>query len=100
MVDIFVGQSALRFQLTCGCEIFGTTSASIQFTRPNGTAGEWSASILNGTKGIIYHDVQSSSEIDVSGEWTLWSKVTFADGRIGYGQPVKQKVYTVGLNRY
>jgi hypothetical protein len=92
MSDIYVGQSSLRIQLTCGQDITGALSLKIKYLKPNGVTGEWVATDGGTATGIIYYDVVLATEIDVPGVWTFWSYVKFSDGREGYGDPITQDV--------
>ena len=96
MSTIFAGQSALRIRLTCGQDISGALEQKIRFRKPDGTVGEWSAAIEDADNGILYHDISSEIDISEPGVWTFWAYVKFSDGRIGYGEAVKQRVYPEG----
>lgn len=96
MSDIFVGQSGLRIQLNTGVDITDSISLLIKYRKPGGSTGEWAANSAGDTGGVIYYDPTGTSEIDTPGVWTVWAYVTFADGRIGIGNPAQIRVKMEG----
>lgn len=96
MAKIFVGQSALRFVADTNVDITGATGTLIKYTKPDGSTGTFSASILDAEEGTIYYDVVNTTELDQAGVWYMWAHVTFSDGRVAQGVPVRVKVYVEG----
>jgi len=99
MGRLHIGQTRLRISLTCGTNITGATETLIKYKKPNNVQGHWDASILTPASGVIYYDVANTSDLDMEGAWTLWSHVTFSDGKVAAGDPVKMAVYTEGKNK-
>jgi len=95
MGRIFKGQSALRITLKTFCDLEGVLSAVIRFGKPNGRTGEFAAAVGDTAKGIIFHEC-IEGEIDISGWWSFWAFITFADGRTAAGQAAKVFVWKQG----
>lgn len=71
MGKIYVGQTALRIQLSTGIDLTDIT-VSIKYEKPDGTTGVWQASKLNDS-GTIYYDINTVTDLDQSGDWTFWA---------------------------
>jgi hypothetical protein len=95
MGKIFKGQSALRIILKTFIDLEGIISAVIRYRKPNGKCGEFSAGVSDTAKGLIFHE-WLEGEIDVSGWWSFWAFVTFADGRTAAGETAKVFVWDEG----
>ena len=96
MSKIFVGQSALRIQLTTGQNIASAMVTEIHYKKPDNTEGSWDAAIGSETAGTIYYDILDDSILDQAGQWKLWAYIKFSDGRNALGTPVTQMVYNPG----
>jgi hypothetical protein len=96
MGKIYRNQTALRFQLDCKTDISGSLDEKIRYEKPTGATGSWAASVLNATLGYIYYDVVATGDVDTVGVWTLWSFITFSDGRKAPGEPAEVRVYEEG----
>ena len=92
-MPIFVGQKALRFEARTKTNISGALETKILYKKPDLTTGEWTASILDASQGIIYYDVGMNTELDQDGDWRLRSYVKFSDGREAKGRVVQVTVY-------
>jgi hypothetical protein len=98
---IFKGQSALRITLKTFCDLEGVASAVIRFRKPNKKTGEFTAAVSDASHpagaaaGNIFYEC-SEGDIDVSGWWSFWAFVTFADGRTAAGQVSKVYVWKSG----
>lgn len=93
---VFKGQDAVRLILETKVD-YGTydvTSAKIWYRKPDGTEGSWTATKLldEPALGKIYVDFTSVNNFNVKGSWILWSELIFADGRHGFGAPIKYYV--------
>jgi len=95
MGRIFRRQTALRITLKTFCDLEGVISAVIRFCKPNGKSGEFSAAVGDTIKGIIFHEC-IEGDIDVSGWWTFWAFVTFADNRTAAGEAAKVFIWKEG----
>jgi hypothetical protein len=85
MGKIFKSQSALRITLKTFADLEGVVSAVIRFRKPDGKKGEFPAAVGDTAKGVIFHEC-IEGEIDVSGWWSFWAFITFADGRTAAGK--------------
>jgi hypothetical protein len=95
MGRVFKGQSALRIILKTFIDLEGVLSTAIKYRKPNGITGEFAAGVSDISKGNIYHEC-IEGEIDVSGWWSFWAFVAFADGRTAAGETAKVFVWTEG----
>ena len=96
MGRIFKGQTALRITLKTFCDLEGVILTVIKFRKPNGFIGEFASAIGDTAKGIIFHEC-IDGDIDVSGWWTFWAFITFADGRTAAGQAAKVYIWKEGF---
>jgi len=94
-MKIFKGQSALRIKIKTFINLDDINSAVIKFRKPNGIIGEFAAAIIDFAEGIISHEC-IEGEIDVTGWWSFWAFVTFADGRTAAGEAAKVYVWREG----
>jgi hypothetical protein len=95
MSKIFKGQTALRITLKTFTDLEDITSSVIKYRKPNGKAGEFAAAIGDTANGVIFHEV-IEGELDLSGWWSFWAFVSFADGRTAAGEAAKVYVWTEG----
>ena len=91
---VFAGQSNLRIQLTMLSDLTDYTVAKIKYQKPDGTEGEWIASVYDRPNGIIYYDLQDG-DIATSeyGEWLFWAWASFTDGRATMGEQIRRKFW-------
>jgi hypothetical protein len=95
MHRIFKGQSALRITLKTFTDLEDILSAVIKYKKPDGSTGEFAAGIGDTAKGVIFHEC-IEGEIDMSGWWTLWASITFADGRTAAGEMSRLFIWDEG----
>ena len=95
MGKIYIGQTALRIQLTTNIDI-SSAETYIKYQKPDGTKDQWDALILDPDRGIIYHDVSLPTELDQEGDWIFWAYVVFSNGKVAAGEPVTIYVYPEG----
>jgi hypothetical protein len=95
MGKIFEWQSALRITVKTLCDLEGVLSAVIRYRKPNGISGEFTAAVSDSENGIIFHEC-IEGEIDISGWWSFWAFITFADGRTAAGETAKVFVWKEG----
>jgi len=94
-MKIFKGQSALRIVVKTFVDLEGIENAVIRYRKPNGSTGEFPAAVDDSENGVITHEC-IEGEIDVSGWWSFWSFITFADGRTAAGETAKVYVWKEG----
>jgi len=95
MGKIFKGQSALRITLKTFTDLEDVSLAVIKYCKPDGKTGEFPAAIGDTAKGVIFYEV-IEGDIDISGWWSFWAFVTFADGRTAAGEAVKVYIWNEG----
>ena len=95
MSNIYKNQTSLRIQLTTNVNISGSTSKTIDYRSPRGTTGSWIALVSSTSDGVIYRDIVNSTDLFEAGYWKFRAHVIFSDGRVGYGDVVKQQVKAV-----
>jgi len=95
MSRIFKGQSALRITLKTFSNLEGIEKAEIKYRKPNKAEGIFSAGISDREKGLIFHEC-IEGEIDMSGWWSFWAFITFADERTAAGQAAKIYIWQEG----
>ena len=98
MGKIFVGQTGLRFTAKTRTDITGALTLKILYKKPSvdgvaGAEGEWIATSLSDSMGIIYYDIEVSTQIDTAGDWRLRSYVQFSDSRDAKGEVKQITVY-------
>jgi len=94
MGKIYIGQTALRFELTTDIDVNGAT-CRIKYKKPDGAIATWSGIISDPDRGIFYYDVQAP-DLDQAGDWVLWAHVTFNDDTYAPGEPNTIEVYEEG----
>jgi hypothetical protein len=94
-VKIFKGQSALRIAVKTFADLEDCLSAVIKYRKPNGSTGEFSAAVGDGTKGVVFHECLEG-ELNASGWWAFWAFITFADGRTAAGETAKVFIWNEG----
>jgi len=95
MGRVFKGQSALRITLKTFINLQGIEKAVIRYSKPNGKSGEFPATVGDAEQGTILYEC-IEGDIDVSGWWSFWAFITFADGRTAAGQAAKVYVWKEG----
>ena len=95
MSRIYKGQSALRITLKTFTDLEGITSAVIKYRKPDGSAGEFGAGVVDTAKVVIFHEC-IEGEIDMAGWWAFWTFITFGDGRTAAGETAKVFVWQEG----
>ena len=93
---IYKGKSKLRIQIDTKCDLSGYQAVTIAALKANGDVVEFPAVVKNVEKGIIFYDVQSENDFDVSGWWWLWPEIVFDDDRTACGRAVRVFVYESG----
>ena len=92
MGKIYVKQSALRITVKTFCDLEGIEQAVIKYKKPDGVMGEMAAAVGDTANGVIFHEV-IEGELNLSGWWSFWAFITFADGRTAAGEAAKVYVW-------
>ena len=93
MGKIYLNQTKLRLIADTKTDITGSTTLEIRYRKPDATTGNFTGTMLSATDGTIFHDIQNSSDLDVSGTWKFWADVLFGDGRYALGEPYSIKIH-------
>ena len=96
MSNIYVGQTALRIQVTCSQDITDAATLEIKYRKPDGTEGAWTGEEGVAATGVIYYDIADATILDQPGIWTFWAYIKFSDDKIGYGDAIEQEVNAEG----
>jgi hypothetical protein len=95
MGKVYKNQTKLSIKLDTGVDCSTAISTTIGYRKPDGTLGEWTATVDTDDTTLVY-SVQSSNDIDAAGIWSMWTKVVFADSNVAWGEPITEKIYEVG----
>ena len=75
-----------------GCSLSDATIV-IKYKDPNGDTGSWAiTAVEDELNGVVYKDFAYAETLSISGRWTFWAHVTFADGRIAPGEAFTQYI--------
>jgi hypothetical protein len=95
MGRIFKGQSALRITVKTFTGLEGIVSAVVRWLKPDGSAREFSAGVVDAAKGVIFHEC-IEGDLDMAGWWKFWAFITFSDGRTAAGETAKVFIWHEG----
>lgn len=84
MSNIYKGQTLLTIKLETGLDISSATVKKINYKKPDGTIGSWTAS-ADGTTKLSYSI--TANDINQVGIWKMQAFVTIA-GKDAYGDTV------------
>ncbi len=93
MKRIYKNKTKLRLLIDTKCDLSGFVEVSLKLVKPNDETVTFPAVVKDAENGIIFYDVQSENDFDVSGWWTLWPEVLFDDDRTARGRSVRFFVY-------
>ena len=96
MKRIYKGKTKLRIQIDTKCDLSGYEEVNVIAKKPDDTTKTFPAVVKDAEKGIIFYDVQSENDIDVSGWWWFWPEIIFDDDRTACGRAVRVFVYEPG----
>lgn len=91
---VYKDQTAVRFILNTNIDlsVYLPQSVTIEYVKPSNTKGSFPAQVLDGPSGTIYIDFDDTHKFNESGNWKVWSKIVFSDGRIGVGKVITYHV--------
>jgi len=93
---IFKNQSKLQIKAYTDIDLTGATAYFV-YKKPNGTIGTWGGTIETpATNGTIYYDIESGSDLDVSGNWKFYAMIVDSANKIGFGEPFQEYIYEPG----
>lgn len=96
MGKVYVGQTAFAIRRITGVDLSSVLSTVLKYKKPDGSAGQWTATVYNAARGIVEYIIASASDLDQVGAWTIWSYVTFADGNSAPGEASTLEVFEEG----
>lgn len=92
MSKVYINQTNLTISLDTGETLTNVTTALIKYKKPDGTSGQWTATASG--QSVSY--AVSAGNLNVSGRWTIWAHITFANGKTSIGEPSVLTVYQEG----
>ena len=96
MKRIYKNKSKLRLMIDTKCDLSGYQTVTIIARKPDDTMVEFPAIVKDVENGVIFYDVQSENDFDVSGWWTFWPEIVFDDDRTACGHACRVFVYESG----
>lgn len=96
MARIHVGQTALRLEFVIDTDITGYTEAEIRYEKPNTLRGAFPAQVEDEAIGKVYYDVESTGDLDDTGQWNFWVHIKFRDGTELDSDTVTTQIYQPG----
>ena len=96
MKRIYKNKTKLRILIDTKCDLSGYETVSITALKPDDSVVVFPAVIKDVEHGVIFYDVQSENDFDISGWWYLWPEVIFDDDRTACGRAVRVFVYEAG----
>lgn len=101
-VKVYVNQTAFRLIIQTGVDFSENSFSQAElfgYLKDDNTKTiQWNLNILNtpGTDGLLYVDFNNDTKFSYRGDWVLYVKITFNNGKIAYSKPVVYKVYNIG----
>lgn len=89
MAQVFTNTGIITISIDTGISLIGATVTKIKYQKPDGTKGEWTATV-SGTS--LQYDADND-DIDQAGTWQFQSYVEIG-GQIGRGEIVSQTFLT------
>ncbi len=97
MARIYKNQSFLHIEIESIEPLTDVASAKIKFIRPDGTTGEWNATITGQLIDYKFTKLEGGgSELNQDGNWTFWHFLTATDGRTAPGDAFQIYVHLEG----
>lgn len=93
---IFKRKSKLRILVDTACDLSGYEDVILCAKKPDDSVVSFPAIVKDIEKGLVFYDLQSEDDLDMSGWWTFWVEVVFDDDRTSAGRAVRVYVHEVG----
>ena len=90
MSKTYVGDTGTVITLDCGTSVATATVRKINYTKPSGVTGSWTAA-ASGTDAIAY-TTTTAADLDLAGIWKLQAEITTSGGK-WLGEMVELTVY-------
>lgn len=84
---MIVGATDQKLVVNVGKDITGVETAKILFIKPDGTAGEFIATVVSEAGGTLEYQLQNVNDIDMAGRWRFFAEINYFDGKVGFGRP-------------
>ena len=95
MGKIYVGQTAIKFEVDVATDVTGATCL-IKYKKPSGEEASWPAVITDAANGVFVGEPASADDLAQAGRYVIWGYVTFADGKSAAGEPEEYMIYPEG----
>jgi hypothetical protein len=92
MSKIYVGQSALRINVSTGADLTGNTTTVLSVRQPTNTVAIWTATVSDASTGSLYYDIPTTTTLPVAGEYLVQPIITYSTDTVSYGTTAKLKV--------
>lgn len=92
----FIGQTGVTIQVEMGIDITGASTKKIKYRKPSGETGEWTATVVSDTAGVLKYTTTTAAELDEAGLWDVWPYAILGDGSIAIGLVSMFPVYAEG----
>lgn len=96
MGKIHQGQTAVDITRTIGVDITGNLDVKMKYIKPSLKEGEWTPTSIVLLTGAVTFSPTAVTDLDEYGWWTIWVKVTFADGSIAESEATQLFIYKAG----
>lgn len=96
MKCIYKNETKLRLLIDTKCDLSGYEEVKLCLRKPDDSVVTFPAVVKDEEKGIIFYDVQTEDDFNLSGWWTMWPEVRFDDDRTASGRAVEFFVYEAG----
>ena len=95
MGKVYVGQSKLKINVNLEQDVTGAT-VQIYYIKPSNVTDFFTATIDDAVNGLVSYDVADEATFDEVGTWTFYSKITFSDLKVSYGEPFNLLISPLG----
>jgi len=94
MAKYYKGQT-LQIDILMFVDITGAGTVYINYRKPSGSSGSWTASVIDAEQGWIRYILPAASN-DEDGDWTVWGHVIQADATVLIGTPLTIRMNVEG----
>ena len=92
---LFVGEIGKQIRVNTGVSLDGMTEGLMYIEKPDGTtAVSWTGAALGAVANGILNYTTLSGDLNVQGIYRLYVKLTFAGGKVYYGEKTSFMVFS------